>query len=104
KMIAPSQRARLLTGMLTASSRGVQILRTREFSRQQKLSAAVQSGPFLLDLGRRVRGLEETRSARRTFGAVGGLDGPALGFGPELSLADAAKILATVQMADCLTV
>jgi len=59
KMIAPLQRARLLTGVLTASARGVQILRTREFLRQEKLNAAVQCGPFLIDLGRRVRGLEE---------------------------------------------
>ena len=57
KTIAPLQRARLLTGVLTASSRGVQILRIREFSRQQKLNAAIQCGPFLVDLRRRVRGL-----------------------------------------------
>ena len=100
RTIAPLQRARLVTGMLTASARGVQIMRTREFSRQQKLNAAVQCGPFLLDLGRRVRGLEETRSARRTFAAVAGLDRAALGFCTEVSLAGLAKILATVQIAD----
>lgn len=100
KMIAPLQRARLLTGVLTASARGVQILRAREFSRQQKLSAALQCGPFLIDLGRRVRGLEGVREARRTFAAVGGSDRAALGFCTEVSLADLAKILATVQIAD----
>jgi len=100
KMIAPLQRARLLTGVLTASARGVQILRTRELSRQQKLSAALQCGPFLIDLGRRVRGLEGVREARRTFAAVGGLDRVALGFCTEVSLADLAKILAIVQIAD----
>ena len=100
KMIAPLQRARLLTGVLTASARGVQILRTREFLRQEKLNAAVQCGPFLIDLGRRVRGLEETRSARRTFAAVGGLDRAALGFCSEITLAELAKILATAQIAD----
>jgi uncharacterized protein YigE (DUF2233 family) len=100
KMIVPLQRARLLTGALTASARGVQILRTREFSRQPKLNAAVQCGPFLIDLGRRVRGLEETRAARRTFAAVGGSDRAALGFCTELSLADLAKVLATTRLAD----
>lgn len=100
KMIAPLQRARLLTGVLTATARGVQILRTREFARQQKLGAALQCGPFLIDLGRRVRGLEGVREARRTFAAVGGLDRAALGFCTEVSLADLAKILATVQIAD----
>jgi len=100
KTIAPLQRARLLSGVLTASSREVQILRVREFSRQRRLNAAIQSGPFLVDLGRRVRGLEETRSARRTFAAVGGLNDVALGFCTEVSLADLAKILATAQLAD----
>ena len=100
KTIAPLQRARLLSGVLTASSREVQILRVREFSRQRRLKAAIQCGPFLVDLGRRVRGLEETRSARRTFAAVGGLDRAALGFCSEITLAELAKILATAQIAD----
>src|SRR5437773_6379960 len=80
KIIAPLQRARLLTGVLTASSRGVQILRTREFSRQQKLDAAIQCGPFLIDLSQRVRGLEATRTAQRTFAAITRADRAALGF------------------------
>jgi uncharacterized protein YigE (DUF2233 family) len=100
KTIAPLQRARLLSGVLTASSREVQILRVREFSRQRRLKAAIQCGPFLVDLGRRVRGLEETRSARRTFAAVGGSDRAALGFCTEVSLPDLAKVLATTQLAD----
>ena len=49
KMIAPLQRARLITGVLAASPRKVQILRVREFSRQQKFNAAVQCGPLLVD-------------------------------------------------------
>ncbi len=100
RTIAPLQRARLLTGMLTASVRGVQIMRTREFSRQQKLNAAVQCGPFLVDLDRPVRGLEGVREARRTFAAITKSDRAALGFCTEVSLADLAKILATVQIAD----
>ena len=100
KMIVPLQRARLLTGVLTASARGVQIIRIREFSRQQKFNAAVQCGPFLVDLGRRVRGLEETRVARRTFVAVGGVDRAALGFCSDVSLSDLAKILATTSLAE----
>ena len=100
KTIAPLQKARLLSGVLTASPRGVQIVRVREFSRQQRLKAAIQCGPFLVDLGRRVRGLEDTRSARRTFAAVGGSDCAAIGFCTEVSLANLAKILATTQLGD----
>jgi uncharacterized protein YigE (DUF2233 family) len=99
-MIAPLQRARLITGVLAASSRDVQILRVREFSRQQKFSAAVQCGPFLVDLGQQVRGLEKTRIARRTFAAVGRADRAVLGFCSDVSLSELAKILATTQLAE----
>lgn len=98
--IAPLQRARLITGMLIASSRGVQIMRTREFPRQQKFNAAVQCGPFLVDLGRPVRGLEETHQARRTFAAVAKPDRAALGLCSEISLAELADILASAHLAD----
>ncbi len=100
RTIAPLQRARLVTGVLAASARGVQIMRTREFSRKQKLNAAVQCGPFLVDLDRPVRGLEGVREARRTFAAIAKSDRAALGFCTAVSLADLAKILATVQIAD----
>jgi uncharacterized protein YigE (DUF2233 family) len=100
KTIAPLQRARLITGVLAASPRKVQILRVREFSRKEKFSAAVQCGPFLVDLGQQVRGLEKTRTARRTFAAVAGGDRAALGFCSDVSLSELAKILATTRLAD----
>ncbi len=100
KTIAPLQRARLITGVLAASPRGVQILRAREFSRQKTFNAAVQCGPFLVDLGQQVRGLEKTRTARRTFAAVAGPDHAALGFCTDVSLAELAKILATARLAE----
>jgi hypothetical protein len=100
KMIAPLQRARLITGVLAASPREVQILRVREFSRQRKFNAAIQCGPFLVDLGRSVRGLEKTRTARRAFAAVGNGNRAALGFCSGVSLSELAKILATTRLAD----
>jgi uncharacterized protein YigE (DUF2233 family) len=98
KTIAPLQRARLLTGVLTASSRGIQIARIGEFSRRRTLDAAVECGPMIVDLGRRVAGLEATRAARRTFAAVGSGDRAALGFCSDVTLADLSKIL-TAQFA-----
>ena len=100
KMIAPLQRARLITGVLAASPREVKILRVGEFSRQQKFNAAVQCGPFLVDQGRSVRSLEKTRTARRTFAAVGNVNRAALGFCSNVSLSELAKILATTRLAD----
>lgn len=100
KMIAPLQRAKLITGVLAASPREVRIVRAREFSRQQKFNSAVQCGPFLVEAGRSVRGLEKTRTARRTFAAVGNVNRAALGFCSEISLSELAGILATTRLAD----
>src|SRR5207247_7780400 len=61
---------------------------------------AIQCGPFLVDLGQRVRGLEATRTARRTFAAVARADRAALGFCSDVSLSELAKILATTRLAD----
>jgi hypothetical protein len=88
------QRARLLTGVLTAASRGVQILRAGEYSRRPSQQDAIQCGPFLVDLGQRVRGLEATREARRTFAAIDRDGRVALGFCSEISLAQLSAILA----------
>ena len=95
KMIAPLQRARLLSGILAASQRGIQIVRVAEFSRKQKLQAAVQCGPFLVDSGNRVPGLEATRSARRTFAAIGSGHRAAVGFCSDVTLDDLGRILAS---------
>jgi len=100
RTIAPLRRARLLTGVLTASSRGLRTIRIREFLGQPKPNAAVQCGPFLVDLGLPVRGLEEMREARRTFAAVAKSDRAALGVCSEISLAKLAEILASIQVAD----
>ncbi|HTD00698.1 MAG TPA: phosphodiester glycosidase family protein [Chthoniobacterales bacterium] len=99
-MIAPLQKARLLSGVLSASAKKVQISRVAEFSLAQKPDAAVESGPMVVDLGKSVRGLEATRAARRTFAAVGAGDKAALGFCSDVTLADLSNILATVLAPD----
>jgi hypothetical protein len=103
-MIAPLQRARLITGVLSASARGVQILRVREFSRREKISAAVQCGPFLVDHYELVRGLDDSTAARRTFAATITNDRALLGVCSEISLAELAAILATTRLADDLKI
>jgi len=94
KVFSPLQRARLLGGVLMASSRGVQIVRAGEYSRRPNPHAAIQCGPFLVDLGQRVRGLEATREARRTFAAIDRDGRAGLGFCSEISLAQLSAILA----------
>jgi exopolysaccharide biosynthesis protein len=93
--IAPLRRARLITGVLLASSRGIQIARAREFSPRQKIAAAIQCGPFLVDASRPVRGLNDSALARRTLAATVSNDRALLGVCSDVSLADLANILAT---------
>jgi exopolysaccharide biosynthesis protein len=104
KMIAPLQRARLISGVLLASSRGVQIVRAREFSPHSRVTAAVQCGPFLVDQLEPIRGLNDSRLARRTFAATTASDRALLGVCSEVSLAELSKILATASFAEDLKI
>ena len=99
-IISPLTRARLLTGVLCSSYRGIEIVRLGEFSTKQKLNAAVECGPFLIDLGNRIRGLDVTRSARRTFAAVARGGKAALGVSSDLSLAQLSDVLSTISLRD----
>jgi len=95
QMIAPLRHARLITGVLFASSRGVQIVRSREFSRRSGVTAAVQSGPFLVDRSQSIAGLNNSRPARRTFAATTTGNRALIGVCSAVSLAQLSKILAT---------
>jgi exopolysaccharide biosynthesis protein len=98
QMLTPLKRARLITGVLLASPRGVQIVRASEFSQRQKIEAAIQCGPFLVDRSQRVGGLNNSQHARRTFAATATNEHTFLGFCSEVSLADLATILATTSV------
>jgi exopolysaccharide biosynthesis protein len=96
KIIAPLQKARLLSGVLGATAKKIQISRVAEFSLNQKLEAAVESGPMIVDQAKAVRGLESSKIARRTFAAITSGDKAALGFCSDVTLADLSNILAVV--------
>jgi hypothetical protein len=100
QMIAPLRRARLITGVLVASSRGVQIVRTREFSRRSDVSASIQCGPFLVDSARPISGLNDSRVARRTFAATTNGNRAFVGVCSGVSLSKLSKILATTPFAE----
>ena len=99
QMLTPLKRARLITGVLFASPRDVQIVRAREFSQRQKIEAAIQCGPFLVDRSQRVGGLNNSEHARRTFAATAMNGRALLGVCSDVSLADLAAILATTRIA-----
>jgi uncharacterized protein YigE (DUF2233 family) len=104
KLIAPLRKARLLSGVLVVSAGRVQLLRTAEYSPKRKADEALQCGPFLVDRGQPVAGLNDTRSARRTFVLTSGPDRGAVGFCTGVTLAQLAKILATAGIASDLKV
>jgi uncharacterized protein YigE (DUF2233 family) len=92
--------ARLLTGVLGTSARGVEIMRLSEFSHSRHFQMAVEGGPFLVDAGARVRNLNDTRSARRTFAAMMRGEKAALGVSSELTLAQLAEALTNRSLAN----
>lgn len=91
-IVAPLQKARLLSGVLSGGKK-IQISRVSEFSMSQKPDAAVECGPMLVDQGKAVRGLESTRIARRSFAATLAGDTVVLGFCSDVTLADLSSIL-----------
>jgi exopolysaccharide biosynthesis protein len=95
KLIAPLRKARLLSGMVVVSKGRVELLRYPEYSTRKNATGALQCGPFLVDGSRAVPGLNDTRSARRTFILTGGADRAALGFCSSVTLAELGDILAT---------
>lgn len=95
KLIAPLRKARLLSGVMIASNGRIQLLRVAEYSPKRRAAAALQCGPFLVDRGQSVPGLNDTRPARRTFIITGGADRAAIGFCSDVTLAQLGEILAT---------
>jgi uncharacterized protein YigE (DUF2233 family) len=104
KMIAPLRKARLLSGIAVVSEGRVQLLRIAEYSAKQKAVASLQCGPFLVDRAQPVTGLDDTRSARRTFIAIAGSDRVLIGFCSHVTLAQLATILAKPGLAPDLKV
>jgi Phosphodiester glycosidase len=92
---SPLRRARLITGILLQSDRGIDVIRVSEFSHTKKTIAAIQSGPFLVEANKRIRGLNDSQLARRTFAGIAANDRALLGFCSDVSLAELANVLAT---------
>jgi exopolysaccharide biosynthesis protein len=98
KLIAPLRKARLLSGVLVITKARVEVIRPGEYSSRKNVIAAVQCGPFLVEGGKAVAGLNETRPARRTFVFSSGADRGAIGFCSTVTLAQLGEILATPEL------
>ena len=91
-MIHPQERARLLSGFFVATDHKMALLRVAE-PLPSGTTEILQAGPFLLDHGLPVVGLEGTRSARRTFLASDNHGLWAMGVISPTTLAEAARVL-----------
>ncbi|HZE13019.1 MAG TPA: phosphodiester glycosidase family protein [Chthoniobacterales bacterium] len=98
KLIAPLRKARLLSGVLVVTKTRVDLLRPGEYSSRKNVVAAVQCGPFLVDDGKAVAGLNNSRPARRTFVLTTGADHAAIGLCSTVTLAQLGDILATPEL------
>jgi len=93
--IHPMERARLLSGLLTVADDRIALLRVAEFRHTTSLKEAVQCGPFLVDGGKAVAGLNAARRGARTvvLEAVGKRFG--LLVTTDLTLAETGALLST---------
>jgi hypothetical protein len=64
--IHPLERARLLSGILSVTPTTITLQRPTAFKASPALREALQAGPFLVERGKPIVGLEATKSAART--------------------------------------
>jgi uncharacterized protein YigE (DUF2233 family) len=96
KTIAPVRRARLLSGVLAVRTADVEIFRASEFPAKRAWREALQCGPFLIERGKPVAGLDNTRLARRTFVLTTIDRRAAIGYCEPVTLARLAEVLAAL--------
>jgi hypothetical protein len=92
------ERAKLLSGVLAVSGTSPGLWRSSEFKPSKSIRQALQGGPFLVDGGTAVAGLDDTKRARRTVIAADGKGGWAILQLSHCTLTDAANILASTEI------
>nr|MDQ2660231.1 phosphodiester glycosidase family protein [Verrucomicrobiota bacterium] len=93
EVVAPLRKAKLLSGVVSVVNGRVRIQRPTEFSLKSKPTEARQCGPFLIDQGKAIAGLNDTRAARRTFVVTGSGERAALGYCTHVTLAQLGDLL-----------
>lgn len=100
RVIQEPEQARLLSGVLAVTADRILLLRSGEYRFGENTIDGLQAGPFLVDHGQAVEGLESSRRARRTFIAHDGAHGWILGMTSALTLAELGEILSNPGFAD----
>lgn len=94
RVVQAQQKAKLLSGVVSVINGRVQIQRASAFSMKRKPDEARQCGPFLVDGGKPIPGLNNTRAARRTFVVTLAGGRAAIGYCSSVTLAQLADALA----------
>jgi uncharacterized protein YigE (DUF2233 family) len=87
------ERARLLSGVLAVRHGRMELVRSGKFKLGSDVQEALQAGPWLVEKGVPVAGLDDTRTARRTIVANDGKGQWALIATSSITLADASQLL-----------
>lgn len=90
-----AERGSLLSGVISATASGVAIQRANAFRLGPAVREALQAGPFLVEGGKPVAGLNATKSAARTVAFQDARGHAGLLICKSATLAEAAAILAT---------
>jgi uncharacterized protein YigE (DUF2233 family) len=91
--IHPFERAKLLSGVLAVRKGRIELVRSGKFKAGPDVLDALQAGPWLVEKGTPVSGLNDARLARRTIVANDGKGRWALIAVSPITLADAARVL-----------
>ena len=92
------ERARLLSGVVSATASGVAIQRASAFRGGAAVREALQAGPFLVEAGKPIAGLDAGRSAARTVVFQNAKGRAGVLICKSVSLAEMAAILATPEI------
>ncbi len=91
----PQERAKLLSGVISSTARGVAIQRAGAFQLTPAVREALQAGPFLVEAGKAIAGLNDSRGAARTVAFQDAKGRAGILICKSVSLAEMAAILAT---------
>ncbi|GAB4171667.1 MAG: hypothetical protein Fur0032_11020 [Terrimicrobiaceae bacterium] len=89
------ERAKLLSGILAVRGGRIELVRSAAFRPGSDVSAAIQAGPWLVEDGTAIEGLDSLKRARRTIVVTDGRGRWALVATSPVTLADAAVLLAS---------
>jgi len=98
RILHPVQKSKLLSGVFLLRDDRPEIIRTRELSTLKGIQQAIQCGPFLVENGKPVAGLESEKVAARTF--VFSCGSSCWGFGVlhSMTLAETGELLANTKL------